>query len=206
MSMHLNDETTDLGHTKVVDASGLDFLTQQGWRLVAIVAETYTETTFVPMTESELRTATREASHFTVYNARPRDSDALFVPPGMKAHVVPCVRHQYLVARHGDQVVRDLTERLEAATGATRAAEEDAHTTKRELDETHRVLAQEREAHQATACQVDRLGGQLIASREDRSRLAQSRRQYEVDLAKLRKALGDRQIDDILKGDKKSDG
>lgn len=192
-----------LGHTKVVEADTLDVFTQQGWRLVAVLQDSDVVETLEPMSTEELRSVYGDQGAHGIpqqgYNARPHNG-LLYVQRGLKAVGRVRVRTWFLIAKHVDASIVDLAsrnEQLQASLDEERAARATADRLFQE--------AQEWRTGQSALLKrtdLERIDAEHTAAKlRNDLRLAEERVQrYEQNLAKLRRALGDVQIDGILKG------
>lgn len=202
-----------LGHTQIVEAPQLDVLTQNGWRLVAVIQDTHVVETLEPMAAEEHRQVYGEDRSYGShqgYNAHPniygtpeqlgRQSGELFVTKGLKAVGRVCTRTRFVVAKHLDATMAALADSNEAIRKERDRVQGDVADLQRQLDAMQRKAEENERLATKTAEQLQ------VAQKEDGQtreylRLQGNRvQQYERDLGKLRKALGDVQVDLILRG------
>jgi len=89
------DEKADLGHCQMVDEVNLSYHTQNGWRLLAVVQDTFS--TPMPLT-------------IPAYN----DHNGTWHPERTTTEYVPATSTRFLLTKTSDQTLQDLSRQLQS--------------------------------------------------------------------------------------------
>lgn len=173
---------------RVVDGYELQGLTQRGWRVVETIITSEPIDIFVPMSEAD-----RQArGHYPNSGGTYYDGQGQ-VPNGMLRSKALGQICKYLIGQPMESALDLLVSQLEDAKALRAAAEaataEAAKATKKaeedlgRMTKSHEVCSADRDRHQKTVYE-----------------LQEQKRKLEVDIGKLRIALGDLRMKEILGG------
>lgn len=168
-------------HVKTVSRNELDYHTEHGWRLVALVAEQTFETESRNYGPRDMWESYERATQ----NNYGRQG---FVPPPMP---IPLTRNFYLVGQDENQTILALAEERDAARKRESNANQLRYNEEKALKAAQEELAKFKEGHEIVFKSLE-------VKCDEVKRLTETVQKMEADLAKVRKAIGDRKWKEIL--------
>lgn len=193
---HLNEVTEKRAEElAVVDACDLTQKTQNGWVLREILEHEEVVTVYEQMTPESLRSEAENSSRPSYYNGVNDYVDPRFNPGGRRSgflnRQVVVRRKQFLVARDENSAIKKVYEQVEAANARHAVLLKSEYELQQKLKETEKKFAA-----QETECST--LKRQMTQVAEDRRRIIKANQKMEDDIAKIRQAIGDLKMKEIL--------
>jgi len=172
---------------RVVEGWELRSLTERGWRIVESIITSEPIDLFVAMSDEEARARGQMLGGCgqTYYDGVGQ------VPFGMKRSKVLGQICKYLIGQPAESALEDLQVELDAMKEAVRLAETEAREASKATKTASEALARKTELHDALLKERDDLYARFY-------KLDAQRRTFELDIGKLRTALGDLRMKEIL--------
>jgi ribosomal protein S21 len=180
---------------RVVHGHELEGLTRRGWKVVETLVETELQSVTEPASDSEMESIKRQYGGYVPQGQTYYDG-SMSVPVGMRRRQIPVQVTKFLVGEPLESALEELVSQLEKeGTARGRAEREvaDALTLTKKAEEESARLAK---SHDVCSKDRDRFHGEVYE-------LQAQKRKLEGDIGKLRVALGDLRMKEILEGSAK---
>jgi len=180
---------------RVVHGHELEGLTRRGWKVVETLVETELQSVMEPASDSEMDAVKRQYGGYVPQGQTYYDG-MMNVPIGMRRRQIAVQITKFLVGEPLESALEGLVSENEAVRAAKYAAENAKATAEAATKKAQEELARMTTSHEA-----------CTAARNDWEKRAHENaarhRKLECDIGKLRVALGDLRMKEILEGSAK---